>query len=119
MKIKLGITWCLLLVLINHKSSKLFASAKSLETQHCAEHVGSFFTTSLNVTIQSSGKVGECRCVMIFIGLGSVVISDKSVIFSALLPFIAPAIHQMNLHIDVLLGEMSIASCDRVKGNRL
>lgn len=60
MKMKLGITWCyLLFMLINHKSSNLFASAKSLETQHCPEHVSHFFTTSLNVTINSSGKVGK------------------------------------------------------------
>jgi hypothetical protein len=44
-------------------------------------------------------------------------VRDRGTLYG-LLPFIAPAIHQMNLHIDVLLREMSIASFDGVKGNR-
>lgn len=62
MKMKLGATWCyLLFMLINHKYS-LLASAKSLETQNlasCHEHVGDFFKSFLNVTIQPSNKVGK------------------------------------------------------------
>lgn len=63
MKMKFGITWCyLLFMLINHRYSNLFASAKSLETQNldsCREHVGDFFESFLNVTIQPSNKVGK------------------------------------------------------------
>ena len=64
---KLGVTWCyLLFMLINHKSSNLFVSAKSLETQNIAscQHVGEFFKSFLNVTIQPSNKVvGKCLIV--------------------------------------------------------
>lgn len=62
MKMKLGITWCyLLFMLINHKYSNLFVSAKNLETQNlaCHEHVSDFFKSFLNVTIQPSNKVGK------------------------------------------------------------
>lgn len=68
MKMKLGVTWCyLLFMLINHKSSNLLVSAKSLETENlaCHEHVGDFFKSFLNVTIEPSTKVGKCvrpRC---------------------------------------------------------
>lgn len=58
---KLGIVSCyLFLMLINHRSSNLLVSAKSLETQNVAscQHVGEFFKSFLNVTIQSS-KVGK------------------------------------------------------------
>ncbi|CRK92663.1 CLUMA_CG006270, isoform A [Clunio marinus] len=63
MKIKLIFTWCyLLFILINHKSSIFFASAKNLEAQNigkCSEHIGRFFKSILNVTIHPSTKVGE------------------------------------------------------------
>lgn len=63
MKIKLGITWCyLLFMLINHKNS-YYVSAKSVETQNldgCQEHVGEFFKSFLNITIEPSEKVGKC-----------------------------------------------------------
>lgn len=62
MKMKLGITWCyLLFMLINHKNS-YYVSAKSVETQNlasCQEHVGEFFKSFLNITIESSEKVGD------------------------------------------------------------
>lgn len=48
-------------MLINHKYSNLFASAKSLETQNLAScHEHDFFKSFLNVTIQPSEKVGKC-----------------------------------------------------------
>lgn len=64
MKMKLGITWCyLLFMLINHKNS-YYVSAKSVETQNlasCQEHVGEFFKSFLNITIEPSEKVGKCK----------------------------------------------------------
>jgi hypothetical protein len=60
----LDVTWCyLLFMLINHRSSHSFVSAKSLETQNlasCRGHVGDFFQSFLNVTIEPSNKVGKC-----------------------------------------------------------
>lgn len=67
MKMKLGATWCyLLFMLINHKYSNLFASAKSLETHnilYCHESL-----SFLNVTIAPSENFGKCydRCSMPF-----------------------------------------------------
>lgn len=83
MKMKLVVTWCyLLFMLINHKSSNLFVSAKSLETQNFAncQHVTDFFKSFLNATIQPSSKVGECcdRC-------STTVISEKNCTFSVML----------------------------------
>lgn len=48
-------------MLINHRSSNLLVSAKSLETQNVAscQHSVDFFKSFLNVTIQSSNKVGD------------------------------------------------------------
>ena len=69
MKMKLGITWCyLLFMLINHKNS-YYVSAKSVETQNlasCQEHVGEFFKSFLNITIEPSEKVGKCKKKIIF-----------------------------------------------------
>lgn len=65
MKMKLGIIWCyLLIMLINHKSS-YFATAKSVDTPNlasCQEHVSEFFKSFLNITIEPSEKAGKCRC---------------------------------------------------------
>lgn len=63
MKMKLGIVSCyLFFMLINHRSSNLLVSAKSLETQNVAscQHSVDFFKSFLNVTIQTSNKAGEC-----------------------------------------------------------
>lgn len=60
---KLGIVSCYLyFMLINHRSSNLLVSAKSLEAQNFAscQHVGDFFKSFLNVTLESSSKVGKC-----------------------------------------------------------
>lgn len=112
MKMKLGATWCyLLFMLINHKYS-LLASAKSLETQNlasCHEHVGDFFKSFLNVTIQPSNKVGKYSKVW---STPSRLLSASKPIFRMLCCarscsgglysvclFIAPAIHHL-IYID-------------------
>lgn len=106
---KLGVTWCyLLFMLINHKSSNLFVSAKSLETQNLAncQHVTDFFKSFLNATIQPSSKVGECcdrpyqrsRKVVFLVFLYVVPVFIFTRIFFRLCLLIASAIHHNNLH---------------------